>query len=63
MGRWSSDCYDVYLRLTRNVAAQFGAVIGSTAFEDFDQGFQTEELEILPYEFGDFEIDGDSEDE
>ena len=61
MGRWSSDCYDVYLRLTRRVAAQFSAVVGSTAFEDFDQGFRTEELEVLPYEMGDFDVDDASD--
>ena len=59
MGRWATDCYDVYLRMTRETAARVGATIGSTPFTDLERGFQTEELEALPAEFGLGDVDFD----
>ena len=37
MGRWSSDVYEIYCRLSRQSAAGMAAVIGSTAFEDVER--------------------------
>ena len=64
MGRWATDCYEVYLRLTRQTAARMSAIVGSTAFEDLERGFHSEQLELLPYELecGDFSIDADESD-
>ena len=50
-GRWSSDIYEIYVRLSARGAAQLGATIGSTSFEDLERGtFASEELELLPAE-------------
>ena len=50
-GRWSSDIYEIYVRLSKQGAARLGATIGSTAFEDLERGeFVSEELELLPHE-------------
>ena len=59
MRRWATDCYDVYLRMTREAAARVAAKIGSTEFTDLERGFQTEELEVLPEEFGCGDVDFD----
>lgn len=60
-GRWSSDVYEIYTRLTKQAAAKMTATIASTAFDDLERGeFHTEELELLPEEMGDlpeFEMD------
>lgn len=64
MGRWATDCYDVYLRMTQESAARFSAQVGSTPFEDLERGFKTEELELLPEEVnGDVDIDVGGEDD
>ena len=50
-GRWSSDIFEIYTRLTQQAAANMTGVIGSTAFNDLERGeFHHEELEILPHE-------------
>ena len=50
-GRWSSDIYEIYVRLSARGAAQLGATIGSTTFEDLERStFASEELELLPAE-------------
>ena len=50
-GRWSSDIYEIYVRLSARGAAQLGATIGSTTFEDLERStFSSEELELLPAE-------------
>ena len=50
-GRWNSDIFEIYTRLTKEAAGRMTAVIGSTAFTDVERGgFQTEELELLPHE-------------
>jgi hypothetical protein len=38
LGRWSSDIYEIYCRLSLEAAAGMGALIGSTPFEDVEQG-------------------------
>ena len=50
MGRWSSDIYQIYCRMSRATALDVSVKIGSTAFEDIESGFRTEELELLPFE-------------
>jgi hypothetical protein len=51
MGRWNSEIFEIYTRLTQQAAAQMTSVIGSTAFHDMERGaFHTEELELLPSE-------------
>ena len=50
-GRWSSDIFEIYTRLTQQAAAHMTGVIGSTAFNDLERGeFHHEELEMLPRE-------------
>ena len=50
-GRWSSDVYEIYVRLSRQAASRLGRVIGSSAFEDLERGeFISEELELRPLE-------------
>ena len=50
-GRWASDVYEIYCRLTKQAAARMTVLIGSTPFEDLERGeFHTEELELLTSE-------------
>ena len=60
-GRWSSDVYEIYVRLSKQGAARLGSTIGSTAFEDLERGaFVSEELELLPHELvHDFPVEDD----
>merc|ERR1711965_264173 len=37
-GRWSSDVYAIYCRVSRQSAAGVATVIGSTPFEDLERG-------------------------
>jgi hypothetical protein len=68
MGRWNSDIFEIYTRLTQQAAARMTGVIGSTAFDDLERGaFHTEELELLPSEMdvapefdGNDELDDDT---
>ena len=66
MGRWSSEVYEIYMRLTRETAAaRMSTTIASTAFHDLEQNyFQTDALdecvEIPAYDVDD---DGTDEDE
>ena len=51
LGRWNSDIYEIYTRLTGEAAAGFACLIGSTKFEDLERGeFHDEEFELLPEE-------------
>ena len=44
-GRWCSEIYRIYCRVSRQAAAALGGVIGSTAFEDVErEAFVDEEL-------------------
>ena len=46
-GRWSSACAEIYMRLTRQAAARFSTMIGSTPFDDIEREcFADEELGI-----------------
>lgn len=44
MGRWDSDVYEIYCRLTRQASLRLGTVVASTAFEDVEGEFCHEEL-------------------
>ena len=50
-GRWASDVYQIYTRLSMEAAAGMAVVIGSTPFHEAERGeFVSEELEALPFE-------------
>ena len=49
-GRWSSDCWELYARLSKEAALNVTTLIGSTAFEDAERGFVSEEFEFRPSE-------------
>ena len=52
-GRWSSDIYELYIRLSREAVVRLGRVVGSTKFDDLERGeFVSEELELRPFEMG-----------
>ena len=61
LGRWSSDCYQLYVRMTRQAASSVGVAIGSTSFDDIERRAYTSEELVLPSEFTypaiDFDID------
>ena len=46
-GRWSSDVYRIYCRLSRQSAAGVATTIGSTAFEDLERGVQFVDDELV----------------
>lgn len=46
MGRWASDAFEIYTRLTKEAAVRFTTVIGSTAFHDVER-IQTETFDEL----------------
>ena len=65
-GRWSSDIWMTYARLSKQAALHVSAVVGSTAFEDCEQAFHSEELGLVASELrrlGDvsFDVDGDGD--
>ena len=64
MGRWSSDIYEIYCRMCKQTAVRVGVTIGSTAFNDVEGGaFTTEELEMLPFEMNNMDVDLDDADD
>ena len=60
-GRWNSDIFEIYARLSREAASRVTSLIGSTSFYDLERGFHSEELEMLPEELAiggaDFDAD------
>jgi hypothetical protein len=46
-GRWSSDVYRIYCRLSRQSAASVASTIGSTPFEDLERGVQFVDEELM----------------
>jgi hypothetical protein len=52
MGRWSSDIYEIYCRISRQSEASVTSLIGSTPFEDLERGasFVGEELILTEVE-------------
>ena len=67
LGRWSSDVYRIYCRLSAEAAAGMAAVVGSTPFQDVEQGeFVSEELEATAMELAanrHVDLDPESDDE
>ena len=50
MGRWSSDIYEIYCRLSAQAALGIGAAIGSATVSPLHARFESEGLELLPGE-------------
>ena len=53
MGRWSSDVYEIYTRMSMQAALRVGQAIASTEVTTFEGGFEMEHLELLPSELDD----------
>ena len=49
-GRWNSDIWEIYARISREATANVTSLIGSTPFHDLERGFHADELEMLPDE-------------
>jgi hypothetical protein len=47
LGRWSSDIYTIYCRMSVQTALAAGTAIASAEVESLEQGFHDEHLEIL----------------
>ena len=62
MGRWSSDVYEIYMRLTRETATRLSTTVASTSFADLEREFQTEALDELA-EIPQFDVDLDDDDD
>lgn len=50
MGRWSSDVYEIYTRMSVEAALRVGTALSSTMVSTFEGGFREEHLELLPEE-------------
>ena len=50
MGRWSSEVYEIYCRMSVQSALSVGKAIASAVVDPLQQTFQREELELLPAE-------------
>jgi hypothetical protein len=50
MGRWSSDVYEIYCRMSVQAALQVGKAVASATVSTFEGGFRHEHLELLPEE-------------
>ena len=65
MGRWSSDVYEIYCRMSLQAALRVGASICSAEVSTVEGGFHEEHLELLhgevthAEEAGLLEMDGD----
>ena len=64
MGRWSSDVYEIYCRMSEQAALGVGAAICSAVVSDVEAGFHEEHLELTTAEVDFFrrerdEFDGD----
>ena len=44
MGRWDSEVYEIYCRMSRQAARRLGVAVASTAFTDFEGEYTHEEL-------------------
>ena len=47
MGRWSSDVYEIYCRMSLQAALGVGAAIASQHVDTYEGGFRSERLELL----------------
>jgi hypothetical protein len=50
MGRWSSDIYEIYCRMSLQAALQVGTALASATYDTFEGGFHEEHLELQPAE-------------
>ena len=50
MGRWSSDVYEIYCRMSVQSALSVGGAISSASVDAVEAGFEHEHLELLPAE-------------
>ena len=50
LGRWSSDVYEIYCRMSRQAALRAGQMLSSSAVTSFEGAFHQEHLELLPEE-------------
>lgn len=55
MGRWSSDVYELYCRMSLQSAVGIGRAISSAMVTGVHEQFHDEHLEVLPSEVRDFE--------
>ena len=55
MGRWSSDVYELYCRMSLQSAIGIGRAISSAMVTGVHEQFHDEHLEVLPSEVRDFE--------
>ena len=63
-GRWSSDVWELYARLTQESACDISRIVGSSSFVDVERGsFVSEELEMTPAELAVYgaDLDGDGD--
>jgi len=65
-GRWSSDVWEIYARLTQEAACDISRVFGSSSFIDVERGsFVSEELELTSEELSNIgvnlEVDDDAD--
>ena len=59
-GRWSSDVWELYARLTQESACDISRIVGSSSFVDVERGsFVAEELEMTPAELSTYAVDMD----
>ena len=56
MGRWSSDIYEIYCRLSIESALGVGQAIASAMVTTSSEAFHDEELEMLPSEVGNLAV-------
>ena len=62
-GRWSSDVWEIYARLTQEAACDISRIVGSSSFVDVEWGsFVSEELEMTPEELRVYGVDLDVDD-
>ena len=54
-GRWASDVWILYARMSKQAAYRVSAVVRSTSFDDTECGyFVSEELEFIPPRYNSF---------
>ena len=54
MGRWSSDVYEIYCRMSLQAALGVGMAISSTQVSPLDAKFEEEHFELLQSEVDDY---------
>ena len=50
MGRWSSDIYEIYCRMSSEAALGVSSAIASAVVTSTSESFHSESLELLPSE-------------